>query len=236
MTNLKLAQTVSIVILLASFLSNAQIASPVKVRVIKSKGKTSLVRIPNSYNGELPVGVYNLTAVAEADNTITEDPRDRLVSISFESTFSSRTTTVGTTETKTDTKSMAANLTYGWNKKSFEFGPFLNYEFQTEGALDAKALSAGLFVDWNFIPNVEGKSWVPGLRLLAGLGQVDNSALAKAYSSTLTQAGLVVKYFNFHSSFAVTGEIALRMESASPENSKIKSTTTLARLGLINYF
>lgn len=236
MSNLKLVLLTLLTVILSNPYAHSQVTSPVKIRVTKSKGKDSLIRVSNSYVGELPPGLYTLSPSGPDDSTIAEDSRDKLISFSFESDFSSTTTTQNKVDTKVDTKQLSANFTYGWNKKRYEYGPFLNYSFLTFGTSDSKALSAGLFFDWNFIPNVEVKSWVPGVRVLAGIGQVDNSGLAKAYGSSVVQVGFITKYFYLHSGFAITGELAMKMESASPENTQIKSTSTIGRLGIINYF
>lgn len=216
--------------------SFSEVTTPVKIRVIKSKGKEALIRVSNLFPGELPPGIYILSPGNNADVSTTEEKRDHSISANLESGFYNTSTTISKIETKVDVKSMNLNLTYGWNKKAYEFGPFLSYNFQTVGSSDNKSLSTGMFFDWNFVKNTEDKTWVPGLRVLAGIGQIDNSGIKSGYSSNILQIGLVAKYFYLQANQAITAEIAYRSENAKPENMEIKTSGTLTRIGIINYF
>lgn len=228
------------VILLAVFVFGRLVyalqSTPLNIKVIKSKGKASIIKIPDNYPGELKPGSYTLVASTETVAGIGEESRANSISFSFETDFAKQVTKTPLTETSTDIKSMTANFFYGWNSKVFEYGPFLSYSFQTVGPSDTKAIAGGLFADWNFMSNNGENNWIPGLRLLAGVGQIDNSALKAAYSSDLIQAGLILKYFYFQSAFAVTGEVAMKIENYKPTGSEVKTTSTVARIGIINYF
>ena len=112
----------------------------------------------------------------------------------------------------------------------------LDYSFASESTFDSKTLLLGGFFDYNFNENIEGKTWVPGVRLKLGAGQEDNSSLSKAYSLTSVQLGLILKYFSFHSDFAVFGELAGGSDSATLEDTSIKTTGSSVRMGIINYF
>lgn len=218
------------------FYSHSHATEPLKVKVVKSQGKSSLIKVSNNQPGDLPIGFYTLTPITDASVQVDDDPRDKSISFSLEGSSLTKSSTTGTTETKIESKQFSSNFNYGWNKKRFEYGPYINYSFSTEGTFDSKRLMTGLFLDWNFTPNVEGKKWIPGLRLQAGVGQEDNSGLPKSYSLTSMQFGFILKYFSFQSDFAVFGEIAASSDSASLDTTTIKTSGSIARLGIINYF
>ncbi len=241
MEQFKMRHVILVVVFLVGRLVLAQASSGINVKVVKSKGKASIIKLPDTYSGELQPGLYTIAPATGTDATITEDSRGNSLSFSFESDFAkqvTKTTVAGlpATETTVDIKSLTANFFYGWNSQTFEYGPFLSYSFVTIGPSDTKAISAGLFADWNFISNNGQNNWIPGLRILGGAGQIDNSALKEAYGLSLVQAGLILKYFYFQSSFAITAEAAMKIEDSKPTGAEVKTTSTVARIGIINYF
>lgn len=236
MNQIKMRHVVLLAVLLFGCQIYAQQGTPLNVKVVKSKGKASIIKIPDNYPGELKPGSYTLVSTSDTELGITEESRGNSISFSFETDISKQVTKTSLADVSTDIKSMTTNFFYGWNAKVFEYGPFLSYSFKTAGASDSKTMSGGLFADWNILANNGENNWVPGVRLLAGIGQVDNSALKEAYSSDLMQAGFILKYFHFQSSFAVTGEIAMKIENYKPTGSEVKTTSQIARIGIINYF
>lgn len=210
---------------------------PIVVKVIRSKGKNSLIRVSNRYKGSLPSGVYRLVKGKEEPTDKAEkEPRNHSLSGSINTGLFKSTTKTSSTETTADQKNLDVNLTYGWNKEKFEFGPFASYSFTTTGSVDQSTMVLGLFADWNFRPNNEDHEWIPGLRLQAGYGQEDNSSLSKAYNVTEAQLGVFLKAFALNPSLALVPEIAYKMKIGKPEGSTVTTSGPLARLGVVGYF
>lgn len=218
--------------------SRAALKDDYQVKLVKSKGKKSLVVVTERLEEELPPGTYVLSK-SNTTKPVTEayfESRNNSISGSLSSEMLKVTTKTNSSETSADVKTFDANLTYGWNFTDYEFGPFIAYSFQTQGESDVKTLTGGAFFDWNFVSNLESSNYVPGLRLQVGAGQVDNSGLNEAYNVNIIQAGLFVKCFFLSSNLAFVPELAYKSSTANPNNSTIQTTGTLFRLGIINYF
>ena len=60
---------------LFAIVSNADQNTPIKIKVIKSKGQNASIRVSNTYGGELPPGIYMLTTTAN------DDPEQKLIKL-----------------------------------------------------------------------------------------------------------------------------------------------------------
>jgi hypothetical protein len=217
--------------------AKGEVKGPVRIRVLKSKNRRALILVPEKA-APLEPGIYvlNKAGSAEHDTELPKEVRDHSFSATISTDLFKQVNTASGTKTSTDLKSFDADVTFGWNFKYLEAGPFIDYSFSTVGQIDSKTLLGGLFVDLNLFANAEENIAVPGVRLEGGAGQEDNSAYATAYTVTMFQAGIFVKYFGLGSNFAITPEVAFRSLSGGTNGSKTTTTGPLARLGIVSYF
>jgi len=217
--------------------SYATDSSPVKVKVIKSVTGKSLIIYDKSTS--VKPGIYSLvSATKEEPGELSLETKDHFISLSLDASLLSQKTTPngGTASAPVDIKSMASNLTYGWNKQTWEWGLFLSYAFDTVATVDNKTLVAGLLFDKNFSPNTLESEYVFGVRIQAGAGQEDSSAYTKAASVTLIQPALYLKWFGLNPNVGMTTELGYKLQESTTDIAKIQTQGTFLRLGVTSYY
>ncbi|MEQ1875463.1 MAG: hypothetical protein ABL958_02375 [Bdellovibrionia bacterium] len=205
----------------------------ITVKVIKAKSGKALIL--HSKKIKLEKTRYSLGAWHKPGEDDDEPSRRWFIGGSMDMGLFSQTTTVGTTESKSDYKTFVLNMSGGRNFGILEVGPFMEYAFVTIGTADTKTLLAGLLIDINIGRNDIDADGLFGIRLSAGVGQEDASTLTEAGKVTRIQPSLFFKWF-LSEEAALVIEAGYRMQNTEFGSIKTATTGPVSRIGVTGYF
>ncbi|MFN7453805.1 MAG: hypothetical protein ACK5RO_04005 [Pseudobdellovibrionaceae bacterium] len=130
-----------------------------------------------------------------------------------------------TTET-----SLSASVMYGWNKRTYEFGPLFSFTSAKEQNFTASTLRAGGFYDFNFKPHTNSRDVFFGATGQATLGSYKSGTKSGSLFTLL--AGGVMKYYPLH-----PANLAIRVDGGYQyTNRSTKPSQTLTGLVANAYF
>ena len=153
----------------------------------------------------------------------------------------------GSTELSSFTQSGASTSTtaftfdgrYGWNAGVMEYGALGFFGYTSTTGRSTRALLAGGFFDYNFVPNAPGTEIVYGVAAAARLGQYAVTTGNAEFSGTVMQldVGAQLKWFPLGNTVAIRGDVLYRIENIG-DSVKLSGTGTglVARAGLYVYF
>jgi hypothetical protein len=207
-----------IALVLLTFSSSA-FAQKIKVRRVK--GNQAVVEFGGA---PLQTGqVYELMAQDDfGDASTGSHGRDYVLGLSF--SFSSSKSDATGSANVTD---ISLSTRFGWNLGTFELGPLFSYRANDESSLNTTSLKAGVFGDFNIIPNIPGEIFIYGLGGYLVLGSRDNGAGTKS-NITEVFAGPFVKWFFGGSAYAIRFDGGYQMQKLSAES----GDTTISGIGM----
>jgi hypothetical protein len=210
-----------IVITLLVFFTFSSSAFAQKVKVRRVKGNQAVVDFSGT---PLQVGqVYELMAQDDfGDSASGSHGRDYVLGLNF--SFSSTKSDAAGAQNVTD---ISLTTRFGWNLGTYELGPVFTYRANDESSLNATSIKAGIFGDFNIIPNIPGEIFIYGVGGYFVLGQRDNGAGTKG-SITEVFAGPFVKWFFGGSTYAIRFDGGYQMQKISQDSGDV----TLSGLGM----
>jgi hypothetical protein len=134
-------------------------------KVVKASGKRLLIEFPSGTS----IRAGQTIQVNGRGESIQESSspsmggstgsRDRIVGAVAQ--FSVIGTSGGDSKSTTSTR-IALQGRYGWNQKTYEYGPEATVAYNSGGGSSTTAMSGGAFFDYNLVPNEPGVSMVYG--------------------------------------------------------------------------
>jgi hypothetical protein len=199
--------------------STSALAQKIKVRRVK--GNQAVV----DFGGAplQPGQVYELMAQDDFGDAATgSHGRDHILGLNF--SFSSTKSDANGANNVTD---ISLSTRFGWNLGTFELGPVFTYRANDESSLNNTSLKAGIFGDFNIIPNIPGEIFIYGVGGYLVLGTRDNGAGTKS-NITEVFAGPFVKWFFGGSAYAIRFDGGYQMQKLSQDS----GDTTISGLGM----
>ena len=200
-----------------------------KIKVRRVKGNQAVVDFGGA---PLQAGqVYELMAQDDfGDASTGSHGRDHVLGLNF--SFSSSKSDAAGSNNITD---ISLSTRFGWNLGTFELGPVFTYRSNDESSLTQTSLKAGMFGDFNIIPNIPGEIFLYGLGGYLVLGSRDNGAGTK---STITEifAGPFVKWFFGGSAYAIRFDGGYQMQKLSQDSGDITISGLGMTAGIQAYF
>jgi hypothetical protein len=206
----------------------------IKILKVGRNGR-ALIAFPKSRSPEVGK-LYSLGphVKAQIEETMPADSRSRLIGLSLD--FAILKSKRSEPETQTDLRDFMLSALYGWNTGRIEFGPFIEYGFNTQGSYDAKRLIGGGFLDFNFVSNTTEANSIPAFRLSAGAGIEDNSLQPKAASLVSVSPAFVFKWFGLSTNLAMLGLVGYDYKMVKLDSSTTTISGAVGRLGIQSYF
>lgn len=212
-----------------------------EAKVLKAKGRRALIELAPGQSLQ-PGQIINLGSGDDLslDSSSSRSPSSVSVGSREHSIGGSASLLMSSASTGTGSISYTVlNVTgrYGWNKAKYEYGPefsIMNANGSSASTTGSSAYSVGGFFDFNFIPNVPGKSMTYGLG-----GNLDiGSTSSGGNSSSLLDlfAGGNLKWFPLGNSVALRGDVGLNYVRTSGNNATITDTGLLAKAGFEIYY
>lgn len=143
---------------------------------------------------------------------------------------------VGNTDTTENSGLIRVNLEIGLNFERFEFGPFVSYDFVSQGEEESLGMMGGAFVDYNFLINEEKSKISIGARVKAGYGTYDSTLQEIKVNRWQVAVGPVIKFFPFHTGWGINLFGGYRYEKLSFSPNENTKTGLFTSLGLTCYF
>lgn len=210
---------------------------PPAIKVIKVKGNRAVVIFSKK---RLPLRqgmVGNVVDAASSRAEMTEmEPPSKKNFIGLEGGFSMLKSKVDGVAGESKADRLDLSLIYGWNTGRFEFGPLVNFSFEKQTSFDTKTIELGGQFDYNINKNDFQNSFVYSARVVAAVGQQDNSAQSKAADTLRLEPGFVVKWFGLDSNLATLASLSYRLQEVKLDSAKTETNGLVARLGIQTYF
>ena len=205
------------------------------MKVIKVKKNTAVV-VFSKKGAPLKVGQVGrlMPKKIEGQDEIEGVSRDRFIGMDASLSMLQTKADGAAEAAKVDT--VDASVTYGWNKERFEYGALLGYRFEKYAASDVRTIELGGILDFNLAPNVIENDMIFGGRLVATIGDEDNSSQSAGARAIRIEPGAFVKWFGLSTNLAATATLSYRMKSVSYESSKSTTSGIVGRIGLQAYF
>jgi hypothetical protein len=213
-----------------------QASEQVTIKVLKvGRNGRAMIAFPKGRSPE-PGKLYSLGPHVKEplEEPLPTDSRGRLIGLSMDfAMLKSKTTDPAS---QTNFRDFILSALYGWNTGRIEFGPFLEYSFNTQDSFDSKRLIGGAFLDFNFASNTSEANFIPALRLAVGAGIEDNSLQAKSSSVVSAAPAFVFKWFGLSTNLAVIGLVGYDYKMVKLDESTTTISGIVGRLGIQTYF
>jgi hypothetical protein len=217
--------------------SFAQSDNGTVIKVIRVKKNTAVV-VFSKKSTPLEAGQVGRVVAKDAglqkDDEIGEVSRDRFIGMN--AGLSMLQTKVDGAGEAVKNDVFDADIIYGWNKGTVEYGLLFKYAFDKAKETDVRSIEAGGLFDFNFKPNTVENSTVFGARLIATVGDEDSSAQAKGAMSYRIEPGIFIKWFGLSTNLAGIANLSYVMKNISYENAKTTVSGIQGRLGIQAYF
>lgn len=226
---LKLSTLTAIIFFLCASISQAQ-----QLNVIQVKGNRAIVEVQTGE--KLKVG--ESYAVGKVDGEVSLDPvaagkgsRNYLIGLDF-----------GFSNTKVDTAgaqsvtAMNSSLKFGWNKKQYEYGPLLAFDYSKSGNLDPNyTFGVGGFGTYNFQPNIIGTDLIFSGDAEFTFAQTKQGS-ANAFNSMGLTVGPFAKWYGISDDHCIRGGLVFSWDRTSPATGDVTATGIQAIVGISTYF
>lgn len=210
---------------LAFFHLQTSLASTITVK--KVKGNSAVIEMSSA----LEVGkTYNLegdTLTVQTDYTSQFKSRFNSVSLGLDLSMINANKVVD--------NSASFKARYGWNHRSFEFGPVINLSLYDKGFGTNTDYLVGAFLDYNLIDNKAPRDLIYGTILQIMLG---NRAFDTGGSAQVTQGSLggFVTWFINNSPVALRSEVSYLYRRVNSSSSETTLNGLTGQVYLIYYF
>lgn len=227
--NSKISALTTIIFLFGVSISQAQ-----QLNVIQVKGNRAIVEIQTGE--KLKVG--ESYAVGKVDGEVSLDPvasgkgsRNYLIGLDF--AFSN---------TKVDTAgaqsvmAISTALKFGWNKKQYEYGPLVAFDYSKSGSLKPTYVwGVGAFGTYNFQPNIIGTDLI-----FSGDAEFTFAQTKQGEADSFNSMGLTVgpfaKWYGISDDHCIRGGLVFSWDRTSPATGDVTTTGLQAVVGISTYF
>ncbi|MES2801513.1 MAG: hypothetical protein V4654_03390 [Bdellovibrionota bacterium] len=227
--NLKISVLTMIMFLIGATASQAQ-----QLNVIQVKGNRAIVEIQTGQ--KLKVG--ESYAVGKVDGEVSLGP--------VASSKGSRNNLIGLDFSFSNTKADAAGaqsvlaidttVKFGWNKKQYEYGPLLAFNYSKSGSLKPNyTLGVGAFGTYNFQPNIIGTDLVFSGDAEFVFAQTKQGS-ADSFNTLGFAAGPFAKWYGLSNDHCIRGGIVFSWDRTSPSTGDVTNTGLQAVVGISTYF
>ncbi len=227
--NLKISALTTIMFLFGASFSQAQ-----QLNVIQVKGNRAIVEIQTGE--KLKVG--ESYAVGKVDGEVSLDPvasgkgsRNYLIGLDF-----------GFSNTKVDTAgaqsvmAISTALKFGWNKKQYEYGPLVVFDYSKSGSLKPSyTWGVGGFGTYNFQPNIIGTDLIFSGDAEFTFAQTKQGE-ADAFNSMGLTVGPFAKWYGISDDHCIRGGLVFSWDRTSPATGDVTTTGLQAVVGISTYF
>lgn len=218
-----------ICILLVALLTFSSSAFAQKIKVRRVKGNQAVVEFGGA--PLQPGQVYELMAQDDfGDASPSTGGRNYVLGLNF--SFSSSKSDAAGANNVTD---ISLSTRFGWNLGSFELGPVLSYRANDESSFNNTVIKAGVFGDFNVIPNIPGEVFIYGVGSYFVFGQRDNGAGTKGDIMEIF-AGPFVKWFFGGSNYAIRFDGGYQFQKISSSSGDVTLTGLGMTAGIQAYF
>ncbi|AZZ37678.1 hypothetical protein CIK05_13025 [Bdellovibrio sp. qaytius] len=226
---LKISALSTILILLGATISQAQ-----QLNVIQVKGNRAIVEVQTGE--KLKVG--ESYSVGKVDGEVSLDPvaagkgsRNYLLGLDL-SLSSTKADTAGAQSTMV----INTDLKFGWNKKQYEYGPVLAFDYSKSGSLKPNyTWGAGAFGAYNFQPNIIGTDLIFSGDAQFVFAQTKQGS-ADAFNSMGLTVGPFAKWYGLSEDHCIRGGLVFSWERTSPATGAVTTTGVEAVVGISTYF
>ena len=206
--------------------------------VMKAKGRQAIIQFTGDFipkaGSKIEVGPPGESAGRMSTDASPNTQRLHLIALSANLSSLSVASTSGTATTTSSSTNIGLTGQLGWNLETIEVGPLLSLSYRGAGSASTTTFSGGVFLDYDFLPNVPTAVVVAGFggQLFAGRS---TSSGGSSGSSFGVLGGGQLKWFCF------SHQAALRLDAmADYEHGSSAITTTqtgfLLKAGIQYYF
>lgn len=213
------------ILLLASVPALAQ-----QARIVKVKGRQAIVQFPADAKPEIGQILTVSSGVLDEENQTQN--RNFLLAWDFNLSY------VNDSRTNKATAGFSSTGRFGWNMGDVEFGPLGTLSFSSGSNTDSRTVSAGGFMDKNFVMHKGKPKAVYGLTGNIQLGQTTTTVSSATSSEGLLQlfGGGCYKWFGLSDMTALRGEAGLSVERHTSTGESYTLTGMVFRVGIQTYF
>lgn len=226
---LKISVLATIMLFTISSISYAQ-----QLNVIQVKGNRAIVEVQTGE--KLKVG--ESYAVGKVDGEVSFDQstpgkgtRNHLIGLDL-----------GFSNTKADTAgaqtvmNMNANIKFGWNKKQYEYGPLLAFDYTKTGSVKPTyTWGVGGFGTYNFQPNIIGTELIFSGDAEFTFAQSKQGA-ADSFNTMGLTVGPFAKWYGISDDHCIRGGLVFSWDRTSPATGDVTTTGAQAVVGISTYF